>query len=58
MDQDPITQAGKQIFGRFARISDPHLLDLRWSRLMQKVRDDFVDEARIAIETYLQLTER
>lgn len=57
-DLDPITEAGKAIYGKWARIADPAYLDRRWSRLQPKVREDFISEARAAIDTFNQLTGR
>ena len=58
MDADPITEAGKHLYGRFARIADPSYLDRRWSGLKPKVREYFIEEARAAIKTFLQITGR
>jgi hypothetical protein len=58
MDVDPITEAGKHLYGSFARISDPTHLDRRWSNLKPKVREYFINEARAAITVFLQITGR
>lgn len=56
-DPDPIWEAGKALYGKFARISDPDVLDRRWARLMPAVRDSFIAEAKVAISTFLYITE-
>lgn len=55
---DPLTEAGKAIYARFARIDDPAWLDRRWSRLPPIIQARYVEEARAAIETYHQLIGR
>lgn len=55
-DLDPIIEAGKHVYGQFARITDPTHLDRRWERLKPKVREYWISEARTAITVYLQLT--
>lgn len=56
MQADPITEAGKHVYGQFRRIVDPTELDRRWANLKPQVRKYFIDEARAAITVYLQLT--
>lgn len=58
MDADPITEAGKHVYGQFRRISDPNELDRRWSNLKPQVRSYFIEEARAAITVFLQITGR
>lgn len=55
MDVDPLTEAGKAIYGKFARIIDPARLDYRWSRLTENIQAQYIAEARAAIETFYQL---
>jgi hypothetical protein len=55
-DLDPITEAGKAIYGKFLRVDDYDHVNRRWSRLKPAVRQYFIEEARAAISVYLQLT--
>lgn len=52
MDPKALELAAMQMYGTFARISDPRTLEYRWRRMMPATRDAFIREAEIAIRTY------
>lgn len=56
MDQSALIEAGKHLYGRWARIADPSQLEFRWDRLAPSRQQNWIDEAEAAIRTYLQLT--
>lgn len=54
---NPKLEAAKAIYAKFARISDPDLIDRRWKRLPELQQERWLAEATTAIDTFLHFNE-
>lgn len=55
MNPKAVEAAAKEMFTKWARIPDPRYAEIRWNRMSDLQKKQWLSDAEVAIATYLKL---